>query len=153
MRVQEESILQEIESAHLVSRRKLLPVWIKVFIWIFMIMGGFTPLVFLIGLAGGNAELSLFGLQTNEPFSAIGLTIIFLFLFKGIAAFGLWTEKDWGIRIAKIDALISITVCCLIKIMLPLFDEKYSFGVPLELVLLIPYFVKLKRIEKDWERT
>lgn len=41
-------------------RRNLLPLWIKVFTWIFLIFGGLVPVAFLLGLFGVDLNLSLY---------------------------------------------------------------------------------------------
>ena len=150
MQVEEVSILEDSIVNQTVRRRKLLPLWIKIFVWLFMLTGVFTPVIVAIGLTGGQASLALFGLETNEPLSFIGLFISFMFLFKGIAAFGLWTEKVWAISVAKVDAIVSIAICTAVKLLLPAFNADYNFVVPIELALLIPYFLKLRKIETSW---
>ncbi|HWJ29015.1 MAG TPA: hypothetical protein VNS32_20900 [Flavisolibacter sp.] len=124
--------------------------WIKIFTWFFMIAGGMIPIIFLIGLTGTPVQLALYGLQTDQAFSLYGIIISVLFAFKGIAAFGLWMEKDWGINMAIADAFIGILVCSFIMLILPIMNTGYQFVFRLELVLLIPYLLKLHKIKLQW---
>jgi hypothetical protein len=132
-----------------VRRRQLLPTWIKVFIWIFMLLGALTPFILVMAILGIKGELSLYGLETSDPYSVTGLIITALFAIKGIAAFGLWMEKDWAINLAIIDAITGIVVCSLV-ILAPLFSASPSFSFRLELALLIPYLIKLQKIRRMW---
>jgi len=95
------------------SRRDLLPMWIKVFVWIFLIFGALVPVALILGVAGVNFSLSLYGLETIDSLSLIGVSIMCLFIFKGIVAFGLWTEKEWAVSLAIADASIGIILCIL----------------------------------------
>lgn len=133
-------------------RRKLLPWWIKVFIWLFLIFGAIAPIAFVIGLFGANFQLSLYGFETNEPNSLVGFALFILFGLKGIAAYGLWTEKDWAIKIAQIDAIIGIFICLLKMVFIPLLflENGFQFNFRLELILLIPYLIKLQNIKEIW---
>src|SRR5882757_5822590 len=87
-----ENLLDDVihENSHLVRRRTLLPWWMKIFIWIFIVMGGLSIVVFIIGLLGRQVSLSLYGLETNHPFSFTGILLMAVFLLKGVASYGLW---------------------------------------------------------------
>ena len=141
------------EQIHLngASRKKLLPIWIKVFMWFFLITGTIMPVVFLIGVFGHNAELSFYGLETNEPFSAIGILITSVFVIKGVTAFGLLKETDWAIKIGIADAIIGITICT-ISMIYPFINAEFKFALRLELIALIPYLLTFLKIKTEWER-
>ncbi|WP_046756724.1 hypothetical protein [Kordia jejudonensis] len=132
-------------------RIQLLPWWIKVFCWIFMLFG-FLAALSLIGIfIGINASLAIYGFETNEPFSVIGIFIIAIGIFKGFTAYTLWFEKDIAIKVGKIDAIIGIIVCIISMCVIPYLQENVGFTFRLELVLLIPYLIKLTKIEKEWK--
>ncbi|MGZ3755548.1 MAG: hypothetical protein ACXVAY_16815 [Mucilaginibacter sp.] len=129
-------------------RRALLPWWMIGCSWIFFLVAAMMPVAVVFGLLKLNFEISLFGLITDNPVSLIGLFLMLLFSFKGVTAFGLWTEKDWAIGLAKIDAVVSFVICCVVMV--------YSLFTPiksirLELILIIPYYYKLNNIQYDWE--
>ncbi len=135
-------------------RRKLLPLWIKIFIWIFMVLGVLTPISFIFSLLGnGIYQSSIYGIYIFEPLSIIGLGMISIFLLKGIAAFGLWTEKDWAIILGILDAIIGITICTFVMLVYPFFFQGQGFKINLriELLFLIPFLIKLINIKPAWQ--
>ena len=150
--IDEDQILDSISGDKSLRRRKLLPKWIIVFTWIFMIMGGMIPVFILLSLIGLSGNLELYGLQASNSLSLIGIIITLLFALKGIAAFGLWTEKDWAIDVGMIDALIGMVVCAFVMIA-PLVGENsdHSFHFRFEFILLVPYFMKLREISGKWK--
>ena len=125
-------------------RRDLLPTWIKLFTWVFLIFGAITPIVFVLGIVGINGNISLYGLETNQPLSLMGMAITVLFLIKGVVAFGLWTEKKWAVDSAIADAVIGIIVCIIVMVTLP------SPFMRLELIPLILYLRKMVKIKPQW---
>lgn len=143
-----ESILDaEFENSRL-RRKDLLPAWIKVFIWIFMIMGAFVPFGFIAGIFGIPFSITLYGLGTVSPLSIMGIFLSGLYLFKGIIAFGLWTEKQWAVDMAIIDGLLGILICIVVMIMIP--TSSGGISIRLDLIILIPYFLKMKNIKLEW---
>lgn len=132
------------------ERRKLLPVWIKVFCWIFMLMGIVSIGCLIFGALGNKADLSFYGFETNEPLTLIGILIISIITLKGFSAYALWFEKDYAIKLGKIDAIFGIVICLISMFVLPFFQENSKIGIRLEIALLIPYLIKLHKIEKEW---
>ncbi len=132
-------------------RRALLPLWIKIFLWIFMVLGFIAPLGLLFGLLGMGFNLSLYGLETTNALSVIGLLILLLFAIKSAVSFGLWLEKEWAVNLAIIDASFGIIVCLFVLIF-PLLVENsdIGFSIRLELVALVPYLQKMMNIKQDW---
>jgi hypothetical protein len=148
---QEQFLLESLEKETTVQRRKLLPVWIKIFIWIFMIFGGFALLAFLTAVVTSmEFQSAFYGLETRQPLSATGLIILFLFVFKAIVAYGLWTEKDWAVDSAIVDAILGIAICTTVMVM-PFTGSGSPFTFRLELALLTPYLIKLLNIRKQWK--
>jgi hypothetical protein len=149
--MEEQLILEPLVQENLVKRRKLLPLWIKIFTWIFIAFGALGVLGLIAGLFSAKFEASLYGMETNEPLSAIGLFICSLFIFKGIVAIGLWTEQEWAVDLGIADAVIGIGVCLMMMI-LPLVNPDFHFAFRLELVLLIPFLIKLLNIRGGWKQ-
>lgn len=154
MNTSNHDVLDEHFKVASVRRRDLLPLWIKIFCWIFMAFGLLIPVALFMGLSGMEFSLSLYGIETYHPISGPGLLIIALFTIKAVTGFGLWTERKWAINLAIADAMAGIAFCVFAMLLLPLFTEghlKISFR--LELLLLIPYLIKLLKIKKVWEGT
>ena len=143
-------LIDDIVHINAIPRKKLLPLWIKIFTWIFLVMSAFVPIVLILGLIGYNAELALYGLETDEPFSTIGIIITTLFIIKGITAFGLLKEKNWAVKIGIFDAIIGIIICTLVMLY-PIINSNFKESLRLELVALIPYLLRLLKIKTQWE--
>lgn len=133
-----------------IERRKLLPGWIKVFCWIFMALGTASIGCLIFGAFGKKADVSLYGFKTNEPLSLIGIFIILTMLLKGFSAYALWFEKNYAIKLGKIDAILGVVICGASMLIIPFLEENSNVVFRLEIALLIPYFIKLKKIENDW---
>ena len=133
-------------------RRDLLPWWIKTCIWIFLIFGAIIPIAIIYALIGYNFKISLYGIETFKPLSIIGYSLMFLFLLKAIVAYGLWTEQDWAINIGILDTIIGILVCSFVMFIYPLINSASVFfqNIRLELLLLIPFLLKLLKIRVEW---
>lgn len=134
-------------------RRDLLPVWIKVFIWIFMIFTLVVPAGLVFGLMGEQFNLSLYGLETVQPVSVAGILIMLLYALKGIVAYGLWTEKAWAVNLALTDGVLGIAVCLIVMVLLPVLSHGANFKFRLEILILIPYLVKMWRLRAPWAKT
>lgn len=134
-----------------IIRRKLLPWWIKTFCWIFMLLG-VCGLASLIGNAfTDNVSLSLYGFSSNTAYSGVGLFIIATMTLKGFAAYSLWFEKPNAIIIAKIDAVVGIVICIASMFILPFTSGDGHIPIRLEILLLIPYYIKINKIEYEWD--
>ncbi|MFT3935977.1 MAG: hypothetical protein QM726_20270 [Chitinophagaceae bacterium] len=103
----------------------------------------------ILGIFGFSTGLAIYGLESTQPFSPIGATVIGVGLLKGFTAFSLWFEKDYAITLGRIDAILGIAVCAFSMIGLPLMGYT-SFSFRIELLLLIPYLIKLNKIAPDW---
>ena len=60
-------------------------------------------------------------------------------------------EEKYAINLAMADAILGIVICGVVM-MYPLFDGQNGFKVNfrLELILLIPYLVKLVNLKAKW---
>lgn len=145
-----ESHFDEFDKAPVI-RRKLLPWWIKTFCWIFMILSVCAVASVITNFFIPNVNLSLYGFSSNTAFSGIGVFIIAVMIFKGFAAYSLWFEKPNAILIGKIDAICGIVICIVSMFALPLVDNNIHFSIRLEILLLIPYYRKLNKIEYEWD--
>jgi multisubunit Na+/H+ antiporter MnhF subunit len=133
-------------------RRQLLPWWIKFFCWFFMITGLLSIVLMVVtvttmGLVGVNLEMALYGFDAQQG-SLIMLLIFFTFLFNGFAAYMLWLGKKLAIKICLINAIWGMLLC-LISMILSYYNS--DFKIRLELVLLILFFIKIKKIKSQWE--
>lgn len=126
------------------ERRQLLPLWIKIFLWFFLILGCFVPLGLIASLFYVPFQLSVYGMTTTNPFSLSGLLIMLIMLYKGYTAFALWTGKKNAVLLAQIDAISGMLVCVIVMVMGP------GIMLRLELIVLIPYLIKMTKIKSEW---
>ena len=133
-------------------RRDLLPKWIRVFCWIFMVLGGISIISFIAGIFGINYKIEIYGLRSNAPLSPIGLLIFTVFIIKAVAAYGLWFEKNWAILLGFIDGTLGLILCLLATLILPHFVDGYTkvFSFRLEVIAIIPFMIKLTNIKSEW---
>jgi accessory gene regulator protein AgrB len=134
-----------------IRRRKLLPTWIQIFCWIFMLFGPLSIVCLFLGMFGLKPQLAFYGFETNEVFSLNGLIVISVGVLKGFTAFSLWFEKDYAIKLAKIETYIGIVLCIISMLVLPFLNENFKLTIRLELILLIPFLLKMKKIQYAWE--
>lgn len=142
------------------KRRDLLPWWIKFFIWIFMLIGAsaiFVNFWEIVGLPLNFwfvTESSIYGLETYDRFSILGIFISILIIFKGYTAFAMWSQKELAIRFGIVDASIGIIVCVIMMIVEPFFeltDGTWNINLRFEILFLTPYLIKCYKIRKTWE--
>lgn len=134
-----------------VIRRKLLPWWIKTFCWIFMLLAVAAVSTLITNLFFSTVDLSLYGFSTNTAYSITGIFIIAIMILKGFAAFSLWFEKPNAISIGKIDAICGVVICVASMFVLPFTSGDGHIQLRLEILLLIPYYIKLNKIEYEWD--
>jgi hypothetical protein len=133
-------------------RRNLLPLWIKIFIWIFLSTGIIVPVFLLLEAFGLPSQLAIYGLESSDMTSLLGLSLTGIFILKGIVAYGLWFGKDWAIIFGQIDGIIGI-VFCVILTMIPICNRDTGFypgDIRIEIFIIIPYLIKITKIKKEW---
>lgn len=135
----------EFESV--IRKRSLLPWWIKIFCWIFMVIGMLSLFVVFLVIANYEPELEIFGFNANENHPYNSILILFSFLFLGVTGYLLWFEKRKAIIIGQINALWGI-ILCLISMGLGLVNGNFVFRI--ELFFLVLFFVKLSQIKPKW---
>lgn len=148
---EKQTAFAEFDNNILTRRRNLLPTWIKIFLWIFLIGGATAAIILMAGSLMTHISLSIYGIKANHPYSMTGLLISFLFLFKGIVAYGLWFEQKWAPQAAIADAIIGIAICLIMMIIIPFTIPAISFTIRLELIPLYFYLTKMQSIKKTWE--
>jgi hypothetical protein len=135
-------------------RRELIPIWMKPFIFLFLIFGILG--IFGIGknIMGLSSSSTIYGLESFTVFSLLGVFLKAIMFFKAITSFGLWMEKDWAVKFGIIDAVFGIIVCVIVMVVLPFVDVKdgiNELNIRFEIFLLIPYLYQLLKVRKEWE--
>ena len=146
-------VVQESEhtAIDIVSFRKsIVPGWIKFFGWLFMIMGVFAPLAFIVSLAtGSESSFTLFGLEsTGSSLSVASVLINGLLLILGVSAFGLLFGKSWGLKACLFSGYLGLVVVVISTVL------QFSAGnltIRLEPLIQIPYLIKLHKMRAQWK--
>ena len=133
-----------------ISRKTLIPLWIKIFSWIFIVFGLVTPIVFILGIITHGFELSLYGLEATSPYSILGVLITILYIFKGIVAYGILKHENWAINAGVVDAVAGIVICVIVMVYPADAPETKNYF-RLELAALIPYLIKFLKIKDQWQ--
>lgn len=134
-----------------IIRRQLLPWWIKTFCWIFMILTFCSICAVIANIFIPNINISLYGFSSDTAFSGTGIFIIAVMLLKGFAAYSLWFEKPNAISIGKMDAVCGVGICIISMFVLPFTAKDGHFSLRIEILLLIPYYMRLNKIEYEWD--
>lgn len=137
-----------------IRRRELLPLALKIYIWVFMVLGG----IFLLG--GCFTMVNLFVTATGD--GRVGEPNYLLLIVNMLScllpatvflsiSIPIWREAKWGIRVNwgfGVFLLLIITMNT-INFSMGLQDIWVLF-VPL--MIFVPYWVMLFRVQKKWEQ-
>lgn len=129
------------------ARRDLLPLWIKIFVWIFMLWGIAAIITFILGFWDIYVPIELYGLKTNYMDTPLGLFLLVTYLTKGIIALGLWQGWKQIINIALADAILGLVLTSYVTI--SSFSTNH-IDIRLEIIVLIMYITSLIRIRPRW---
>ena len=150
--MEESSAFEEFETKdNFARRRSLLPIWIKIFTWLFLIGGVVATGILICGFFLTNIDLSIYGIDANHPYTIIGFLVSILLIYKGIVAYGLWFEQTWAVQAAIIDAIAGIAICIIMMVVIPFTVPNISFTIRLELIPLYFYLIKMQKIKSIWE--
>ena len=141
---------QDTTSAKLQARKAQVPLWIKIFGWLFIVMAALAPLFYLSALMFGfSAPYTMFGLEYEGNAKAfMPLVISTLIVINGVCAYGLLFAKDWGLTACIVFGYIGL----LLNIATMLLDMMFnsSMMIRLDLIIQIPYLIKLHRLKAHW---
>ncbi|WP_298737762.1 hypothetical protein [uncultured Chitinophaga sp.] len=141
----------EFDEMALPRRKSLMPWWVKIFTWIFLVMGFGVAVSSLTSLGGISVNISLYGMHASTwPLSVLVLILISLYLLKGLTAICLLLERDWAIKLGLADAVTGILCCIFVMCYSMISGDGFSFR--LELFALIPYLRWLIKVKPLWER-
>ncbi len=129
-----------------IKRKARVPLWIKIFGWIFIVMSVAVPILMIFSsVTGQPGNFYIFGLSyTGSAFHPMALLICTIILFLGVSAFGLLFGKSWGVNACLANGYIGILICVAV-----MFYTGFS-SIRLEPLIQIFYLVKLHKIRKAW---
>lgn len=150
--MEEISAFEEFEKKdNLARRRNLLPIWIKIFTWLFLIGGAVAIGILICGFFLTNINLEIYGIQASHPYTLTGFLISILLIYKGTVAYGLWFEQKWAPQAAIIDGIMGIAICIIMMIIIPFTHSNINFTIRLELIPLYFYLQKMQKIKPIWK--
>lgn len=134
------------------KRRDLLPRIVRFFCWFFMAGAVLSVMILFASLLQGqdlNSNSSIFRITFRQgSYIAFGFAIL-----KGVVGWALWTEKKWVVRLALIDAILSILLWIYSVLVSPILSTgPIAINIRLEIIALIPYLVKLVKMLTGWEK-
>lgn len=153
METSNSTILDQDIVVNSISRRKIQPWWMKTFSWIFMIFGVLIPVEFVAAFAFNfNGKLALYGIETMEPLSVVGLILCALFLLKAAVGYGLWFEKGWAIMLGLIDLAIGFVACVCVMFIFPMtgFLGAENMTFRLEILFVGLFLWGLLKVRRRW---
>lgn len=132
------------------NRKKLIPLWIKIFGWLFIIMGAAIPLLPLVtSLLKQPATYEIFGLSyVGSPFHPMALLISAIILSLSISAYGLLFGKPWGLKACLITGYGGVFIC--LATMVYSLVALSALTIRLEPLVQIPYLLKLQKLKSLW---
>ena len=132
------------------SRKKLIPLWIKIFGWIFIVMGVSVPVLSIVTAALDQpATFEIFGLgHRGSPFHPMALLISAIVLSLAASAYGLLFGRPWGLKACLITGYGGVAIC--LGTMAYSVISQGTVTVRLELLLQFPYLQKLHKLKPLW---
>ncbi len=132
------------------NRKKLLPKWIRFFCWVILIVSIFAFFILPTMITGGNISVTIFGFNhQGTGFDLLALLLLAIILFFGFSSFFLLRGKKWAIYLGIIVGILGILLPIIAMVMQIIFNPEY-IPIPLELILFIPWTIKLFRVKKAW---
>ena len=131
-------------------RKALIPLWIKIFGWLFIVMGALVPF-FYIGaiIFGFTASYTMFGLEyQGNAWAFMPLLISAIVLLNGLCAYGLLFGKDWGLTACIVFGYIGLALTLGTMVFEVIVNG--SMMIRLEPIIQIPYLIKLQRLKARW---
>ena len=129
-------------------RKSLIPRWIKVFGWVFIVLSVVVALMLMVYPFfnfPGPPSFYIFGLRyTGSPYSFGAWPIIGIILFLGATSYGLLFAKDWGLYGAMANGYLGLAICVSGMVLTGF------AAIQLEPLLQIPYLITLHSIKTRW---
>lgn len=132
-------------------RKTLIPLWIKIFGWLFILFGVGVPITAIYSLATGMPmHYMLFGLSVYGSIgSPMAIFLMVLFIALAISAYGLLFGRAWGLTFCLMLGYISLAICIATTIIALITQS--GVNIRLEIIILIPYLIRLHKIKDEWQ--
>jgi hypothetical protein len=143
-----ESSFDEFEKSSIgIKRRELLPWWMKVFCWLFMIFAGVAVFSLTTFLAGELPFISFYGFDGSV--SILDFLIIFpVVLLHGLTGYYLWFEKDEAILLSRLCGIVGI-LACIASMFVTTTNGNFTFR--FEIIFLAVFLKRISIIQDEWK--
>jgi len=137
----------EGSTTNIKRRKDLIPLWIKIFGWFFIVLGALATLGYCASLMFGfEASYEIFGFSySGNAYSLMPAFLVLAISVNGASAFGLLFHKDWGLNACLVMGYIGLFLT-LASMLLSL----PGIHIRLEPLIQIPYLIKLHKIKSQW---
>lgn len=128
-------------------RKEILPKWIRLFSWFYLI---YVPILLLSDLIIENDYgYRAFGLVSNgSEFNLTVLLILLVLTLAVIVSYGILWGRSWAIKVGIIYSLIAL-IMSFSSIYLNIVSGVTQYS--LEPLLLLPFLIILIKKRKNWE--
>lgn len=132
-------------------RKQLIPLWIKIFGWLFILFGIGVPITAVYSATMAvPMHYTLFGLSAYGSISSpMAIFLMLLFIALAVSAYGLLFGRAWGLMLCLALGYISLAICIATTIIA--LATQPGINIRLEIVVLIPYLIRLHKIKHKWQ--
>ena len=132
------------------KRQQLLPLWIKIFGWLFILLGALVPVLLVASMfVTIKASFNIFGVQIEDDAQAgVAMVVALMFIANAVCAYGLLFGKDWGLSACLIAGYVGVAMA-----IATIIGQAFSEGtvrLRLELIIQIFFLIKLHKIKPFW---
>lgn len=129
-------------------RKDLIPTWIKVFSWLFLITGILGLFGLLSYVFNPLLNINIYDINLKENSFILSMFSTLIIIFNGFTAYLILKKEDKAIEIARINALIGIVICITSTFLnLYLYDE---FKIRIEIIFIWFFYKKMDEIKLRW---
>lgn len=130
------------------TRRALLPKWVVVFCWLFLVGILAPPAVLIAGIFYKlPMHIGVFGwTRLGSPYELLSLMALAYWGLCGVAAAGLLLGKRWAWNVAVVVGIVGLGL----SVTSPFAAGGDTVHIPLELIVEIPFLLLLWRIRERW---
>ena len=128
-------------------RGRLLPIWIKICCWIFLVLSATGTLYWIVGAVSGvKIWLSLCGLTARgDALHHYLIMLLAIYLYAGALAWGLLWGRKWAPLAGIIWGFLAGIICIVTMV------ANQLNSIRLELIPLVFFTAKMVSIKYEWE--
>ncbi|NGN98856.1 hypothetical protein G5S52_14740 [Grimontia sp. S25] len=141
---------QEVKLSQEEVRRGLVPLWMKIFGWIFISLGVIAAIILLLSFLVDDFEVNFDFLGLTYSGSEVTpklLLIVSISMFFAVSAFGLVRGKSWGLMTCIANGFLGLVICGYVMAMSL---SEGTIYIRFEPIVQVIYLIKLFKIKSQW---